>query len=113
MKLSAYLLPALVIAALLGTVLVSQLTGNWSTTGRNTVIPTTEAGNLSSSGIKGWMTLAQVSETYNIPLEELYTRLHIPADIPAETALKELEPLVPDFEVSTVRTMVDEYLAEK
>jgi hypothetical protein len=39
----------------------------------------------------------------NVSKEELYAVGGIPLDIPAETALKDLEGVVPDFEISTLR----------
>ncbi len=49
------------------------------------------------------MTLQQVMDGLKISKEELYAAGGIPLDIPSETALKDLEGIVPDFEISTLR----------
>jgi hypothetical protein len=57
------------------------------------------------------MTLADVSETYGLPLDPLYVLIGAGSDIPPDTALKDLEKLVPDMEVWAVREGVAAYLA--
>ncbi|MEP7284823.1 MAG: hypothetical protein ABI947_03530 [Chloroflexota bacterium] len=59
--------------------------------------------NLAIEGIKGWMTLQQVMDGFQISKDELYPLLGVPADVPPTTALKDLEGLVPGFETTTVR----------
>jgi hypothetical protein len=109
MKVNRYLVPILLIVALLGTVGIAQLTGRWATSGRGAIM-TNAAGNPDPAGIKGWMTLEMVSETYGLPLDELYARLGIPADVPPGTELKSLGSLIPGWEgIKTVRAVVQEY----
>jgi len=62
------------------------------------------------AGIKGWMTLAGVSESYGVPLEALYIMIGASPDLPADTEMKELEGLLPGMSVSTVRAGVAAYL---
>ncbi len=111
MKVHRYVLPLVLIASLLGSVLVAKATGYWSTSGR-TKVALDASGVADPEGIKGWMTLADVSEIYGIPEAELWSRLNLPADLPADTALKDIEALVGGFEVSAVRDAVAAYRAE-
>jgi hypothetical protein len=94
------------LVALFGSYMVGKATGLWQVSGRDMV----ESGGMNTSDdIRGWMTLEQISEGYSIPLTELYNLLGLPADIPASTALKDLEQMIGGFEVSTVRSAVDSY----
>jgi len=103
-------MPVLAVVALLGSVLVAQATGVWRTSGRGEVM-LDEAGQADPAGIKGWMTLAAVSETYGVPLDALYTMIGAGPDLPADTEMKELEGLLPGVSVTTVRAGVAAYLA--
>jgi hypothetical protein len=99
MRVNRFLMPIIVIVALLGTTLIAQAVGFWSTSGKDS----TDLENMSAADIKGWMTLQQVMDGLKISKEELYSVGGIPLDIPAEKALKDLEGVVPDFEISTLR----------
>lgn len=99
MRINRFLMPIIVIVALLGTTLIAQAAGFWSTSGKDSL----DLENMTSADIKGWMTLQQVMDGLQISKEELYAVGSIPLDIPTETALKELEGAVPDFEISTLR----------
>ena len=99
MRVNPILVPLLVIVALLGTVFTAQSIGMWTTSGRTTV----EAAQLNPADIKGWMTLQQVIDGLPIDKAALYQAGGIPADISADTALKDLEGVVPDFEITTLR----------
>lgn len=106
MTVNRFLLPAFVLVALFGSYLVGKATGLWQVSGRAMV----ESGGMNTGDdIRGWMTLEQISEGYAIPLEEIYAMLNLPADIPATTALKDLEQVIEGFEVSAVRSAVDAY----
>ncbi len=67
---------------------------------------------LPAAEIKGRMTLQEVSEQCGIPLDVLYEALKLKADVPATTALKDLQTLVPDLEMSVVRDIVAAYQAK-
>jgi hypothetical protein len=56
------------------------------------------------------MTLADVSETYGIPLDALYGTVGAGIEIPPDTVLKDLEKLVPGAEVWALRGAVAAYL---
>lgn len=99
MRVNPFLVPIIVIAALLGSTLIAQAGGFWSTSGRTSV----NLENMTAVDLKGWMTLQQVMDGMKISKEQLYAAGNIPLDVPTSTALKELEGIVPDFEVSTLR----------
>lgn len=99
MRVNRFLMPIIVIVALLGTTLIAQAAGFWSTSGKDSI----DLENMTSADIKGWMTLQQVMDGLDVSKVELYAVGGIPLDIPAETALKDLEGIVPDFEISTLR----------
>jgi len=99
MRVNRFLVPIIVIVALLGTTLIAQAAGFWSTSGRDSI----DTENMTAADIKGWMTLQQVMDGLQISKEELYAVGGIPLDIPPESALKDLEGVVPDFEISTLR----------
>ena len=99
MRVNRFLMPVIVIAALLGTTLIAQAAGLWSTSGKDSV----DVENMTAADIKGWMTLQQVIEGLKITQEELYAIGGIPLDVSPDTALKDLEGSVPDFEISTLR----------
>ena len=111
MKVHKYVLPILAIVLLLGTVQVAKVLGYWSTTGKGEIV-VDEAGQPDPTGIKGWMTLQDVVATYGIPQERLYADIGLPAEQDPATPLKELESVVPDFELELVREGVRVYYAE-
>ncbi len=108
MRLNPFFLPGLAITLFFGTVLSAQAAGIWSTSGRDATVLET----LTPADVKGWMTLRQVSDGLPIPLDALYALMEIPADIPPETALKDLEPVVPGFEVSVLRDRLTAWQAD-
>jgi len=104
MSIKRLVIPLIAIVFLLGSVPVGQAFGWWQTTGKAlTTLPSA-----TTEDIRGSSTLSQVSETFGIPQEELYTLLGLPADIPMETKLKDLESY---NEVTVVREKVAEYKA--
>lgn len=107
MRVPKMLVPVLAVGLLLGTVAAAQANGYWIVSGRQMV----DVTHLSSGDdVRGWMTLEQVAAGLGIDEEDLYSLLAIPADIPPATALKDLEPVLPDFEVTTVRDAVNAHL---
>jgi hypothetical protein len=107
MRVNRFVLPIVSIVALLGTALVAQAAGLWSTSGRDTAV----LANMTPADVKGWMTLQQVMDGLGISQAELYPLANIPADVPPSTALKDLEPLVPDFDVTTLRDKLTAWAA--
>lgn len=107
MHVNKYVMPAVVILAMLGTIAIAQLSGNWVTSGKAMVDP----GNLTPQDIKGWMTWQDISQGTGISPETLYRLLDVPADIPITAAMKDMEGLVEGFETSLVRERLAAYLA--
>jgi hypothetical protein len=99
MRVNPFLVPIIFIVALLGSVVVAQSAGVWSTSGRTAVT----AEQLAPADIKGWMTIQQVIDGTGVPQAELYALVNIPADVPPSTALKDLEGIVPGFELTVLR----------
>ncbi|HNS52286.1 MAG TPA: hypothetical protein PKO09_14025 [Anaerolineae bacterium] len=108
-RVNKYLMPLLVVVALLGSVAIAKSADAWQTSGRGQVV-VDESGQPDPAGIKGWMTLEGVSETYGIPLDALYALIGAGREVPPGTEMKMLEGLVPGFGVSTVRAGVAAYL---
>ena len=107
MRVPKYLVPILVLTALLGSVLVAQATNTWSVSGKDSI----DVSQLSSSEeIRGWMTLQQVADGFQVPVEVLLAQIGAPADATAETPLKDLEKVVEGFEITALRDVVDAYL---
>ena len=107
-RVNKYLIPVLAVLTLLGSVWVAKAAGLWQTSGRGQVL-LDENGQADPMGIKGWMTLDEVSEMYGVPLNTLYCMIGATADLPPDTALKDLEQLVPGMEVSALREAVAAY----
>ena len=107
MRVNKFFLPLFGVVPMVAMVLIAQLTGNWSTSGRATV----DMASMKPEDIKGWMTWQEVSEGFGIPLDELYALSGVPKDIPPTTAMKDMEGLLEGFETTTVREVVTAYLA--
>jgi hypothetical protein len=108
-QVNKYLLPVLVVVTLLGSVWVAKAAGIWQTSGRGQIL-LDESGRPDPAGIKGWMTLATISETYGVPLDVLYVMIGAGPEVSPETEIKELERLVPGTEVWALRANVATYL---
>lgn len=106
MRVHKFALPVFALAPLISVVLIAQFTGAWATSGKAMV----DMENLRPEEIRGWMTWQQVSDSFAIPLDELYRQLAVPAEIPPSTALKDMETLVDGFETTAVREAVAAYL---
>ena len=101
------LLPVLMIAAVLGAVLVGQVTETWNVSGKTMI----DVNSLTSTeDIKGWMTIQQISTGFNIDLPTLYAITGLSSEIAPETALKDLENIVEGFEITLVREKIAAYL---
>lgn len=101
-SLAAY--AALVLILFLGVIGGARLAGVWSTSGKLTASgEQVQITGADPGEIKGWMTIEAVISAYHVPKEQFYAQFHIPADLPAATPLKDIEPIVPDFTVTAVR----------
>jgi len=106
MKVNKYLLPVLVIVALLGTVWVASAAGYWQTRGREMV---NLSEGLKSADIKGWMSLRDVSQGTGIPVPQLISLLGLPENTPETAAMKDLEGII---SVREARDIIGRYLGE-
>jgi hypothetical protein len=107
MKINPFIYGVLVLTVFLGVILGFQGAGVWSTSGKMTgsgerIQPSAADVNT----IKGWMTLEQVSTTFNIPVADILSAFKLPADTPASTALKDLES--DTFDIPALRTWLQE-----
>lgn len=107
MRVNKWLLPILALVLLLGTVGIAQAAGWWMVSGREMVDLTQLT---SGDEVKGWMTLQQVADGTGMETAVLLTKVGLPADLPPETVLKDIEGIVEGFEITAVRIVVDEAL---
>jgi hypothetical protein len=103
MKINPFVYGVIVLAVFLGVIFGFQGAGVWSTSGKvgasgERIQPSAADVNT----IKGWMTLEQVSTTFNAPVAEIISAFNLPADTPASTALKDLES--DTFDIPALRT---------
>jgi hypothetical protein len=111
MRVNKYVMPIALIVAMFATVLVAQAAGIWQVSGTTQVIPNPATGRPDPELIKGKMTLDEIITQYRIPKGDLYSALQLSADIPTSKQVKELESIIPDFEVDLVRQAVKDYYA--
>ncbi|MBM3120758.1 MAG: hypothetical protein FJZ97_01070 [Chloroflexi bacterium] len=109
MRVNKYLVPLLVGTALLGSVGIAQATGLWEVSGKQAIAP---GGMTTSEDVRGWMTLQQIADGFGLGLDDLYRLAGVPQEVPPETALKDLEAVLTDFETSGVREALSVYLGE-
>lgn len=110
-KTSRWLMPALSLVLFFGAIGVAQAAGWWVTTGRETVA----AGEMTVDDLKGWMTLQQAADGLGVPVEDLVALVGAAEGVGVgpETAFKDIEGLVPGFELTTYRETVQAYLDER
>ena len=103
MKINPFVYGAVVLVIFLGVIFGFQGAGVWSTSGK---VDVSGKGIQPSAAdvntIKGWMTLEQVSTTFNAPVAEILSAFNLPADTPSSTALKDLES--DTFDITGLRT---------
>lgn len=103
MRINPIIYGILVLTVFLGTILGFQAAGIWSVSGK--VASDGQAVQPSAADvetIKGWMTLEQITTTYNVPLADLLLQFELPADTPPTAAIKDLESDL--FSVTSLRT---------
>jgi len=109
MKVNRFFLPGLLFVLLFSTVGVAQWSGNWIVSGKQMIDPSQLT---SGADIRGWMTFEEVSLGTGMGIDALYAALGVPADVPPQTAMKEMESVLPGFETTVVREVVDAFLAQ-
>ena len=110
MRIQPVIFGSLVLVVFLGIIYGFQSAGIWSISGKvdssgKAIQPSTD----DVESIKGWMTLEQISTTYNVPLETLLAQFNLPADTPAATPIKDLE--TEQFSVTNLRTWLESFSA--
>ena len=103
MRINPFLYGIFVLVVFLGTILGFQAAGVWSVSGKissNGEAVQPIASDVNS--IKGWMTLEQISMTFNVPVKDILKQFELPADTAPSTAIKDLETEV--FSVTNLRT---------
>lgn len=103
MRIQPFIYGILVLSVFLGTILGFQAAGFWSVSGKLTADgEAVQPSAADVNSIKGWMTLEQITVTYDVSLTEILERFNLPNDTPASTPLKELESDI--FSVIGLRT---------
>jgi hypothetical protein len=103
MRINPLVYGVLVLIVFVGTILGFQAAGVWSVSGKissngDQVQPV--AGDVDT--IKGWMTLEQISTTYDVPLADILNQFELPSNTAPTTAIKDLETDL--FSVTNLRT---------
>lgn len=99
MRINPFVMPAIILVALFGTVITAQAMGQWTTSGRVAINPET----MTAADLKGWMTLQDVMDGLKLSQTQVYAAGQIPAEVSPITALNKLEALVPGFSVTALR----------
>lgn len=111
MKVNPFIYGAVVLVLFFGVIGVAKATGNWSVSGKlsatgEKVAPT----GANPDEIKGWMTLADISKAYNVPVSDILAQFNLPADTPETKQVKELES--DTFSTTNLRTWLKERLGQ-
>ncbi len=102
MKINPFVYGAIVLVVFLGVIFGFQQAGIWSISGKVDVTgQTIQPSAADVNTIKGWMTLEQVSTTFNVPVADILSAFNLPADTPASTAMKDLES--DTFDITSLR----------
>jgi hypothetical protein len=102
---AVWVAPIATVAILFGSVGVAMATGGWVTSGKQVITATTR---LTVDDLKGWMTLQQATDGLGVDVQALIGLVGAPAGVtvtPA-TAFKDLEGLVPGFELGDFKERV-------
>lgn len=104
---------SMLIAGLFLLIGTSQLAGKWQT--KPAVVSFTgKAGKLDPESIRGWMTLAEISAGYGIPVERLYAEAGLPSHVKTSSRLNTIARTYQiQFEPDKVRQIVRNHLAGK
>ena len=108
---SRWLMPLLSLALFFGAIGVAQAAGWWVTSGRQAVA----VGEMTIGDLKGWMTVQQAADGLGVPADDLVGLVGAPTGVgvTAATAFKDIEGLVPGFDLTAYREAVQGYLAQR
>lgn len=110
MKIYPFVYGLIVLGTFMGIILGAQQVGWWSTSGKvDGAGQALQPSAADANSIKGWMTLAQVSGAFDVPVPEILSAFNLPADTPASTPLKDLES--DTFDIPALRTWLSEQSA--
>ena len=101
----AWIAPVASLAIVAGAIGVADATGAWVTSGRQVITAGTA---MSVDDLKGWMTLQQAADGLGLPVSEVIVLLGAPTGVAlgSGTAFKDLESLVPGFELTAFREVL-------
>lgn len=110
MKVSLWVSPIVSAVVLFGSVGVAAITGDWVTGGRDQVV---QGARMNVDDIKGWMTLQQAADGMGIPVATMIGLIGAPeaAGLAPSAAFKDVESLVPGFDLASFRDRLRGYLA--
>lgn len=100
-----WLAPIATIAILFGSYGLTSATGYWVSSGKTEITAETK---LTADDLKGWMTLQQAATGLGVDVQQLIALVGAPAGVTLtpETAFKDIEGLVPGFELTAFRDKV-------
>ena len=102
----------LVLVVFLGIIQAARMTPTWSTSAKvDASGQKVTATGANPAEIKGWMKISEVLPAYGLTQAEFYSRFKIPADVPVETPLKDLEKVTPYFSVTALRNWLTDRAA--
>lgn len=88
------------------TATTSVLTTPVPTTHLPTAAPTGTPTGTPESGVRGSMTVREVAQANGVAVDRLLAEAGLPADLDPDTVLRDIQALVPGFEIQTVRDAV-------
>ena len=78
-----------------GLILSAQLSDTWRSVPKSLVAAVSSGGQIDPAGIKGYMSLAEIAETFKVDIDQLYAELNLSKDaIPPQTKAKEIRNLL-------------------
>lgn len=110
MKVSLWVSPVVSAVVLFGSVGLATITGDWVTSGRQQVVQAARPG---VDDIKGWMTLQQAADGVGTPVSIVIELIGAPEAVrlAPSTVFKDVEGLVPGFELASFRDRLRDHLA--
>ena len=111
MKRLTWISPIIFVAVMLGTVGVAQLSGAWVTSGKQAVA----TGKLAVDDVKGSMTLQVAADGLGVTVDDLVGLIN-PSDpslLTPATLFKDIEALVPGFNLAVFRETLRAFLAAR
>ena len=106
-----WIAPIVFVVVMLGGVGIAQASGAWITTGKQVVV----AGTLSADDVKGSMSLQVAADGVGVTVDDLITLIN-PSDrslLSPAMLFKEIEAIVPSFELTLFRETLRAFLAAR